>query len=82
MRDAIDAVRGLMPVLDRQEGGEDLKPLRDAVSQLQLEYAKLAQASGEVPSASAPAAAPDAAAEPSEGRGPAQSSGRLWVPGS
>ncbi|GAC1438809.1 MAG: hypothetical protein NVSMB51_15460 [Solirubrobacteraceae bacterium] len=82
VRDAVDAVRGLLPVLERQGGEQELKPLRDALSQLQLEYAKLAP--GAVPTA-APGAgkgAPAPTAEGEEAPGPAQSSGRLWVPGS
>src|SRR5258708_23009616 len=38
-RDAIDAVRGLLGVLERQPGAQ-LGPIRDALSQLQLAYAK------------------------------------------
>jgi hypothetical protein len=77
VRDAIDGVRGLLPVLERAGGADALKPLREALSQLQLEYARLAkEAPGEV--------RPEAAEETkqAEGPGPAQSSGRLWVPGS
>src|SRR5437763_14612173 len=55
VRDAIDAVRGLMPVLERRVGPE-LGPLRDALSQLQLAYAR--EASGE-PGEAGPAG-PDA----------------------
>ncbi|MGI8556977.1 MAG: hypothetical protein ACR2ND_01500 [Solirubrobacteraceae bacterium] len=99
VRDAIDAVRGLMPVLERQPDAPDMAPLRDALSQLQLEYAKVAgqpgqpgqapgQAGqpGQAPAAPGPEPASKPAAEgeqPAEpGAGPAQSSGRLWVPGS
>jgi hypothetical protein len=80
VRDAIDAVRGLLPVLERSEAAETLGPLRDAVSALQMEYAKLVGA-GTPPPASEPA---DGAPTPpaAEGPGPAQSSGRLWIPGS
>jgi hypothetical protein len=87
VRDAIDAVRGLLPVLERR-GAAEVAPLREALSQLQMAYAQqkaapagepgtaAAQASGE----GAPEGAP-AATEKPEGPGPAQSSGRLWVPG-
>jgi hypothetical protein len=90
VRDAIDAARGLLPVLERR-GGETLRPLRDAVSQLQMEYAKLAQAPGDgpdVPQADQPGADAPAPSEPEPdtggeaGPGPAQASGRLWIPGS
>jgi len=90
VRDAIDAARGLMPVLERR-AGPDLGPLRDALSQLQMAYAREAQATGgpqagSPPSADpAPEAQPDSASgstgQPDPGAGPAQSSGRLWVPG-
>jgi hypothetical protein len=101
VRDAIDAVRGLMPVLERR-AAEELGPLRDAVSQLQMAYARERQTPGADPAAGpdgppaggagparpADAPAPGPAApgstpggEPGEGPGPAQSSGRLWVPG-
>jgi hypothetical protein len=96
VRDAIDAVRGLMPVLERTVGPE-IGPLREALSQLQMAYARETQAepaqSGEGGAASgqkvadpAGASGPedkdrgaDAAGE--ESPGPAQSSGRLWIPG-
>jgi hypothetical protein len=79
VRDAIDAVRGLLPVLERGEPAEALAPLRDAVSALQMEYAKLVSApAGAKPEPPAAAGAPE---DPSDGPGPAQASGRLWVPG-
>ena len=39
VRDAIDGVRGLMPILERRMPGE-LRPLRDALSRLQMAYAR------------------------------------------
>ncbi len=88
VRDAIDGVRALMPILERREP-ENLRPLRDALSQLQMAYAREAGASAppadQAPATDrAPAAAEPqapAAGENPEGPGPAQSSGRLWVPG-
>ena len=99
VRDAIDGARALMPILERHMPNE-LGPMRDAIAQLQMAYAREAQAAS-APVASAPAAsaasptAPAAspappqqkeepatsANEPQEGPGPAQASGRLWVPG-
>ena len=94
-RDAIDAVRGLLPVLERQPGAQ-LGPIRDALSQLQLAYAKesgsAAQQEGGEPGSGEPGSdtegsgagagpAPKGPPKPEEGAGPAQSSGRLWVPG-
>ena len=43
VRDAIDAVRGLMPVLERR-APDDLGQLRGALSQLQMAYATEAAA--------------------------------------
>lgn len=110
VRDAIDGVRALVGILERRIP-QELGPLRDALSQLQLAYAREAQASGATAQSAAGdaqqrGASPDAAqtggATPAEtgqkrpeeqpgqpateerpaGPGPAQSSGRLWVPGS
>jgi len=106
VRDAIDAVRALLPVLERRMAPGELRPLRDALSQLQMAYAREAQPApaaadadrpaGEAappgpPASGAPAGAgghggagaPGGAAPSSQpsGPGPAESSGRLWVPG-
>jgi hypothetical protein len=81
VRDAIDGARALLGILERRET-ENLRPLRDALSQLQMAYAR--EAGAGAPADRAPAAAkPEAPAarEKPEGPGPAQSSGRLWVPG-
>jgi hypothetical protein len=92
VRDAIDAVRALLPILERRMPRE-IGPLRDAVSQLQMAYAREVQGAREsVPSA--PVASPSSGepTRPSEtppsqaegekpAPGPAESSGRLWVPG-
>jgi hypothetical protein len=69
----------LLPVLERGEAATTLGPLRDAIAALQVEYAKLVS----VPAASAPTPPAKDAEEPpaGEGPGPAQASGRLWVPG-
>ncbi|MGD1049612.1 MAG: hypothetical protein ABR947_00915 [Solirubrobacteraceae bacterium] len=95
VRDAIDGARALLPVLERGEAASTLAPLRDALSALQLEYAKLAGTAGAGGAAASgggagsggggPATpAPKAPGETAEkdGPGPAQRSGRLWVPGS
>jgi hypothetical protein len=116
VRDAIDGASALLPILERRMPRE-LGPLRDAVAQLQVAYAREASASAsQSPPAgtaqasdagtSAPAPAKDAPAAPADGKdapsggkdapagggaprqeddaarpGPAQASGRLWVPG-
>jgi hypothetical protein len=76
VRQAVDGARALLPLVEPRHG-EQLGPVRDALSRLQLFYA---QRSGGQP---APAAEPAAGAEPQKEPGPgsAQSSGRLWVPG-
>jgi hypothetical protein len=85
VRDAIDGVRALLAILERSMP-QELRPLRDALSQLQMAYAREAPAGAE---AERPATEPGPAASDSSpateepgGPGPAQSSGRLWVPGS
>jgi hypothetical protein len=85
VRDAIDGARALMPILERSQPSE-MRTLRDALSQLQMAYAREAGASAPADPArpQAPAAAkPEApaTAQKPDGPGPAQSSGRLWVPG-
>jgi hypothetical protein len=110
-RDAIDAVRALLEIIERRIPARELAPLRDALSRLQMAYAQ--SAGPAAPGADAPAApgsgapagpgaspgasgsagpgsppgdagsdqAPGAPGERPPGPGPAESSGRLWVPG-
>jgi hypothetical protein len=70
-KQAIDGARALVGLLEPRHG-QELGQVKAALSQLQMAYVRI---SGETPQA--------AAAEPEkpEGAGPAQSSGRLWVPG-
>ncbi|HXD54994.1 MAG TPA: hypothetical protein VN618_09610 [Solirubrobacteraceae bacterium] len=97
-RDAIDAARAMLEILERRIPGE-LGPLKDALSRLQMAYAQEIAGPGGAPAAGAGpgeqtsgAEQPGAeqprspAGEPSQdpaqkGPGPAESSGRLWVPG-
>ena len=102
-RDAIDAVRALLEIIERRMPNETA-PLRNALSQLQIVYAREAQASGAAPAGATPTgvgdpgarqqdAQPpagaaggtegqgDASGEQPSGPGPAESRGRLWVPG-
>jgi hypothetical protein len=72
---AIEGARALLPLLEERHGKE-LAPVKDALSQLQMAFVQL---SGGAPAAPAEPAEP---AKPEDaGPGPAQSSGRLWVPG-
>ena len=100
VRDALDGVGALLSILERTMPGE-VRPLRDALSQMQLAYAaevrsapptepgsptQPAPAGEEAtpPEASAEGTAQDAPVaedDQTRGPGPAESSGRLWVPG-
>ncbi|HWX98054.1 MAG TPA: hypothetical protein VNZ01_14525, partial [Solirubrobacteraceae bacterium] len=100
VRDAIDAVRPLLEILERRVP-EGVRPLRDALAQLQMAYAREVQ-SGAQPGGGGGEGAEEGAPPPAAGTGqapgaaegdesqsqrpgepgPAQKSGRLWVPGS
>jgi hypothetical protein len=87
-QDAIDGVRGLLEVLERR-APQECRPLRDALAQLQLAYAREAKdapshpAEDAPPAPAAPPAGDNQPQRPADesGPGPAESSGRLWVPG-
>ena len=78
---AVDSVRALMPLIERI-APEQLQPIREALSQLQLAFVQSSTQGSvaEGPATPAAPAAQDAPPKPGE-PGPAQSSGRLWVPG-
>lgn len=96
VRVAIDGIRALIPVLERT-APEQIGPIRDALSQLQLAFVKIGgsqpaapagQGGGPEEPAARPAPTeppPAAQREPAPSKpdepGPAQRSGRLWVPG-
>jgi len=75
VKQAIEAARALLPLLEA-EHAEALGPVRDALSRLQMAYVQ--KSGGETP-------APEEPQDPEKADparpGPAQSSGRLWVPG-
>lgn len=78
LRQAIEGVRALLPLVE-EALGPDAAQIRQALSQLQMAYAR------EAPPATAGAGAQDPAPDAPDapkGPGPAQASGRLWVPGS
>jgi hypothetical protein len=102
-RDAIDGARALVGILERRIP-QELGPIRAALSQLQMAYAREVQTApgdsqvlpaapdAEAPTAPAPTVQQAGATEPGQqqsaqegerppGPGPAESSGRLWVPG-
>jgi hypothetical protein len=95
---AIEAIRSLLPLLE-QSAPQQIAPIRDALSQLQMAYVRIGGAgapeagaegtaggggvgsqspAGDTPRTSESTEPPPA--NPEE-PGPAQRSGRLWVPG-
>jgi hypothetical protein len=74
VRQAIEGARALVPLLESRHA-EQLGPIRDTLARLQMVYA---QRAGEQ---AAPAQEQPSEPQQPEGPGPAQSSGRLWVPG-
>jgi hypothetical protein len=83
LRLAIEGARALLVLIEEQLG-PDGKAIRDALSQLQLAYAQLSGG----PAPAGPGGEGGPQGDPSGGQpggqgggGPAQSSGRLWVPG-
>jgi hypothetical protein len=91
VRLAIESLRALMPVLE-QVAPSQVGAIRDAVSQLQLAYVRIGgqppapetpESGARGPGAGAgPAAPPAQEPPPKPGEpGPAQRSGRLWIPG-
>jgi hypothetical protein len=80
VRRAVDAVRALVPLLEEGKHAEQLAPLRDALARLQMAYA---QTAGQQPQEEPKEPPPDPPKQggQGEGPGPAQRSGKLWVPG-
>jgi len=80
VRRAVDAVRALVPLLEQGKHAEQLAPLRDALARLQMAYAQTAGQQPQQGPQQPPGEAPKQEQQ-QEGPGPAQSSGKLWVPG-
>jgi hypothetical protein len=83
-RQAIEGARALMPLLEARHG-DKLAQIRDALAQLQMAYVQQSGRAGQggetpPPGGSEPAAGSGQASDP-EAPGPAQQSGRLWIPG-
>jgi hypothetical protein len=77
VRQAIEGVRALLPVVEPLLG-PDAGQIREALSQLQMAYTQIA--GGAAPAGAAAPGGEPPQPKPEEG-GPAQSSGKLWVPG-
>jgi len=79
---AIEGVRALLPILEDLDA-EQMRPVREALSQLQMAYAQLARSeggggAGGAPGGPAPGEAPRQ--EPAPGPGGPGDAGGLWVP--
>jgi hypothetical protein len=79
LRLAIEGARALLPLVEPVLGAEAAQ-VREILSQLQMTYAQVRGGAAEQPAPPAGGAPPADPGDP-EGGGPAQSSGRLWVPG-
>jgi len=73
-REAIEGARAILPLLEARHGAE-LAGVKDALSRLQMAFVQLSGGTPEAPEASEPEPP-----KPGEA-GPAQTSGRLWIPG-
>jgi hypothetical protein len=72
-KQAIEAARALLPLLEPRHA-QELAPVKDALSRLQMAFVQLSGGQPQPPTGEEPASQ-------QEGPGPAQRSGRLWVPG-
>jgi hypothetical protein len=80
-RQAIEGARALIPLLEARHG-EEMGQIREALSRLQMAYVQQSGAGAPQQEPPAEGAEPPAEAQPGqEGPGPAQRSGRLWIPG-
>ena len=84
MHQAIEGARAILPLVE-QRHADQLGPVRDTLSQLQMAYTQLRQGGARRRRAGAPpSGGGEGGGEPPkkpEGPGPGQASGRLWVPG-
>jgi hypothetical protein len=78
---AIEGVRALLPILEELDA-EQMRPVRDALSQLQMAYAQLARGEGGGPGGPPPGGEPPPgpAPEPQEPPTRDPQRGGLWVP--
>jgi hypothetical protein len=84
MHQAIEGARAILPLVE-QRHADQLGPVRDTLSQLQIAYTQLRKGAGAAPEGGEPpSGGGEGGGEPPkkpEGPGPGQASGRLWVPG-
>ena len=79
MHQAIEGARAILPLVE-QRHADQLGPVRDTLSQLQMAYSQLRQGGGGAPPEAGQGGGGTPPEKP-EGPGPGQASGRLWVPG-
>ena len=75
---AIEGVRALLPLVEEQDA-EQVRPIRDALSQLQLAYAQLA-GPGDIPEPGPPGPQQPEPQAPVRGPERPAGTGGLWVP--
>jgi hypothetical protein len=81
LRQAIEGARALLPLVE-QRHADKLGPVRDSLSQLQMVYAQQKAGAGAEQPQQPPTGQEPQPESPDPGQaGPAQKSGRLWVPG-
>jgi hypothetical protein len=81
-RQAIEGARALLPLLEARHG-DQLGQVKEALSRLQMAYVQQSRGEGgsEPPEEGGGGGEPPSGGDDPQGRGPAQSSGRLWIPG-
>jgi hypothetical protein len=84
MGQAIEGARAILPLVEKRHA-DQLGPVRDTLSQLQIAYAQLKQGAPPAAAGAGEQPAPERGEQGPAGesgqQGPAQQSGRLWVPG-
>lgn len=81
-RQAIEALRALQEVAERELGQAQVRPFKDPLAQLQLAYAQLSEEDPSAPPAGPPSgdAAPPEPGPPPTQPGADDAASRLWVP--
>lgn len=81
-RQAIEALRALTDVAERELGQAQVRPFKDPLAQLQLAYAQMSEGDPDAPPPPTGGAAAGQEADPGRPGGPAadDAASRLWVP--